>query len=319
MAFLPEDVRSQQRVLGIALLLGAATLFFPYVQAPREEEAIALDQRIRQLERRNRAVRAGTDDLARTRAKLARTERLLAVLQQRIPRDADVADVYQELAERSEGLGLELVSVDPSREERPEGAYYRRLRWEVTLEGRYHELGAFLAQVASLPRLVHPSVHTIEGLGRAADGRYPVRADVVLETFVLDEEEGAPAVPLAGRDAPEEPTGSSLLPYEREPFAYPVGDRPNPFRPAATTGRVGPRFEDLRLSGILYGPAMGSVAVLRDGTTGRIHRLREGDRVGSGRLVELRSAEAHFVVTGPAGSRRVLLRVDSDRRPGGRR
>lgn len=109
----------------------------------------------------------------------------------------------------------------------------------------------------------------------------------------------------------------SLLTYEREVFDYPDGARPDPFRPPGATDGIGPLFEDLRLSGVLYGPSVGSVAVVRDAATGRIHRLREGDRIGRARLVEVRPSEALFVVTGPAGARRELLRVapDRERRP----
>lgn len=100
--------------------------------------------------------------------------------------------------------------------------------------------------------------------------------------------------------------------YEREVFRYPDGGRPNPFRPPAAGSAMGPRFEDLRLSGILYGPPVGSVVVLRDAATGRVHRLREGERLGDARLVEVRPSEAVFAVSGPTGTRAEVLRVKRD-------
>lgn len=128
----------------------------------------------------------------------------------------------------------------------------------------------------------------------------------------------AVALPVGG--AAQESGGSSdagadsAFRYEREVFAYPQGGRTNPFRPPETGGAMGPRFEDLRLSGILYAPSVGSVAVLRDAATGRVHRLREGERLGHARLVEVRPSEAVFAVTGPTGTRTELLRVKRDER-----
>lgn len=309
MALLPEDARSQQRILGIALLGGAALLFHLYVHLPERDETAALEERVETLEHRNRMGRIRAGDLDATHAELERGERLLAALQELVPASDEVASIYEELAARSDPLGLELVSVAPSRASAGEEGFYRRKSWDMVLEGRYHDLGRFLAGVASLPRLVRPEVRSIEGLDRTSDGRYPVRAELTLETFVLAEE-----APPASRQSAAEPTAAAdtAFRYDREVFSYPVEGRANPFRPPDSRSAVGPRFGDLRLSGILYGPSVGSVTVLRDVRTGRVHRLREGERLGDARLVEVRRSEAVFAVAGPTGTRTERLRVEPD-------
>ena len=318
MAFLPEDVRSQQRVLGLVVLLGAAILFVLHVLVPRREAAADLRQRIGELEHRNRGAGNGTEEVGATRSELTQAERRLKAFREMVPRDPDLADIYEEVAARSEALGLELVSIDPGLRERVDGGCCRRVRWEVVLEGQYHDLGDFLTRFASLPRIVRPSVRSIGGLERTAEGRYPVRAEVVLESYVLGEGNGAePGV--ARRDASTAPSADTPRIARRARFAYPVGDRPNPFHPPTTSASAGPRFEDLRLSGILYGADTASVAVLREAGTGRLHRMRPGDRLGDARLVEVRPTEVHFLVPGPAGSRRELLRVEGGGEPGGSR
>lgn len=188
MALLPEDARSQKRVLGVVLLLGAAALFYLYVYAPAREEIAVQRERVEALEHRNRLARIRTGNLDRTRAEMERAERLLEALQRLVPARAEVASIYEALAGRSEALGLELVSVTPSGTAAEGGAFYRRQRWDMILEGQYHDLGSFLTQVASLPRVVRPEVRSVEGLERTTDGLYPVRAEVTLETFVLSEE-----------------------------------------------------------------------------------------------------------------------------------
>lgn len=309
MALLPEDARSQQRILGIALLVGAALLFHLYAHLPEREEIAALEERVATLEHANGMARIRTGDVDATQAELERGERLLAALQELVPATDEVASIYEAVAARGDALGLELVSVAPNRASAEEEGSYRRKRWDLVLEGRYHELGRFLTQVASLSRVVRPEVQSIEGLDRTSDGRYPVRAQLTLETFV--QAEGAPP---ASRQSAAEPTAAAdtAFRYDREMFSYPAAGRANPFRPPDSRSAAGPRFEDLRLSGILYGPSVGSVTVLRDVRTGRVHRLREGQRLGDARLVEVRPSEAVFAVAGPTGTRNERLRVKPD-------
>ena len=56
--------------------------------------------------------------------------------------------------------------------------------------------------------------------------------------------------------------------YEREVFDYPSLGRRDPFRALNEGEQIGPRFEDLSVAGVLYNPAVGSVATLTDGKTG---------------------------------------------------
>ncbi|MGH7539464.1 MAG: hypothetical protein ACRELC_00530 [Gemmatimonadota bacterium] len=101
--------------------------------------------------------------------------------------------------------------------------------------------------------------------------------------------------------------------YEREIFDYPSSGRRDPFRPLNAGEQVGPRFEDLVLSGVLYNPAVGSVATLTDQHTGRRFRAREGDALGEIRVSSIRPQEVDFVITSFGISRRETLRVKKDK------
>lgn len=107
----------------------------------------------------------------------------------------------------------------------------------------------------------------------------------------------------------------SLPVYEREVFGYPTANRRNPFQPIQTgeEGGSGPRFEDLTLSGIIYNPSLGSVVVLVDTNLQKRYRLREGDRVGQTRVVDIRPNEVEFSISGATGgARREVLRVKQE-------
>ena len=96
-------------------------------------------------------------------------------------------------------------------------------------------------------------------------------------------------------------------------FVYPAADRRDPFRALNTGERIGPNFDDLRLTGVLYNPAVASVATLTDQKTRRRYRVREGDRLGEASILEIRPREVVFLITSYGISRREVLRVKRDK------
>jgi hypothetical protein len=108
----------------------------------------------------------------------------------------------------------------------------------------------------------------------------------------------------------------SILGYEREVFEYSGGGRRNPFRPLTAFNTGGPRFEDLVLTGIVYSQEAGSVVVVADRTNERRYRLREGERVGTARVLEIRPDEVVFGITTFGVSRQAILRAKKERGQG---
>lgn len=91
------------------------------------------------------------------------------------------------------------------------------------------------------------------------------------------------------------------LVFEREVFTYPTFQRRNPFHALAGGTQGGPRFEELRLEGIIYSDdPSASVAVLGTSTVeysddastvtvqpGRSWYLKVGQSIGTIRIVEI--------------------------------
>lgn len=108
--------------------------------------------------------------------------------------------------------------------------------------------------------------------------------------------------PGEAQGAPQQPPGpqgadSTELVFEREVFSYPSFDRRNPFRPLVGAGDGGPRFEELRLLGILQSanPEL-SVALLGAGGD-ETFRVRQGQTLGNSRIVEIRRSSVIVDVT----------------------
>ena len=96
---------------------------------------------------------------------------------------------------------------------------------------------------------------------------------------------------------------------QRETFEYPAVGRRDPFAPLSAGEELGPRFEDLGLSGIIYSSERGSIVVLVDRATQRRYRVWEGDMIGGARLLAVTQTEAEFLVTVFGVSRRDTLRL----------
>lgn len=107
---------------------------------------------------------------------------------------------------------------------------------------------------------------------------------------------GAAAFALAqDRGDRETPEGEIVLKLEREYFVYPLEERRDPFVSLAARQDMGPRFEELRVTGIIYSSDGGSVALLSD-ADGRAHRVRRGMVVGNARVVDIGQTHVVFAV-----------------------
>jgi hypothetical protein len=88
------------------------------------------------------------------------------------------------------------------------------------------------------------------------------------------------------------PSRSDSLVFEREVFEYPNYDRRNPFAPLLSSAEGGPRFERLRLLGIVYSedPRLSLVTLTdgdEEGERRPSYRVRVGDRIGNSTVLEI--------------------------------
>lgn len=119
----------------------------------------------------------------------------------------------------------------------------------------------------------------------------------------------APALKAQETAAEEVEQAQAAPVVEREVFDYPGAGRRDPFKPLDTGDELGPRFEDLELSGVIYSPEAGSIVVLVDRNTLRRYRVWEGDLIGGAKLMRVTPDQAVFTVTVFGVSRQETLRV----------
>ena len=137
------------------------------------------------------------------------------------------------------------------------------------------------------------------------------------------------AIPAAG--GAQEPVDSAALPagptelvFEREVFDYPTYERRNPFEPLTTTAS-GPRFEQMRLRGIIYSPdPRRSVALLAAGganaaagAAGPTRRVRVGESWGNVRVLEIHRDQIVVEVEEFGLTERRVMQLERRRGQGG--
>lgn len=126
---------------------------------------------------------------------------------------------------------------------------------------------------------------------------------------------GAPAAHAQAK-APPRAAPVVELEYEREVFRYPVAGRRDPFSALSRRGDLGPRFEELRLHGIIYSGGAGrSVAVVADGD-GKRHRVRRGDVIGDAQVLDIGPTRVIFSVESFGMQRQEVLELGLDEQGG---
>ncbi len=135
---------------------------------------------------------------------------------------------------------------------------------------------------------------------RVRSGLLLLSAALLLPVGLAAQQQTQPQ-PAQQQQASAQQQAPTELVFEREVFSYPSFQRRNPFKPLVA-GEGGPRFEQLRVIGILYdaNPAA-SVAVVGTSTVtvsetgqdvsvseGRSWYLKVGQSIGNVRILEIR-------------------------------
>ncbi|HEU4630422.1 MAG TPA: type 4a pilus biogenesis protein PilO [Gemmatimonadaceae bacterium] len=156
MPLLPTNERDQKMVLlGLLGIVAVAAYWYFYLD-PRTKELATLETRIEDLRGLNERAKL---ELARGDPESLRREALafqqnLEAMRQLVPTSNEVPALLEQVSNAARRVGLEITGVEPS----PvlPGDQFDTYRYKLTLTGEYHAVGAFLANVGSLTRIVAP-------------------------------------------------------------------------------------------------------------------------------------------------------------------
>lgn len=177
-------------LLGLTLLL-AGTYFL--LLSPLQADVSSLRAKNATLQSELSEARVAVADLARARREAADLERQLDGLKERLPGDKDIPPLFRSLTDAAFQSGLSVALFQPR-----EGKihdYYVELPLAMTAEGGYHDLGAFFARVAALPRVVTIDEIKVTGLGKSKGS---LRTELTLATYQY-RPLGSPPAPKPGQ------------------------------------------------------------------------------------------------------------------------
>lgn len=125
-------------------------------------------------------------NLEKYRKQMEEMKRSFGTMLRQLPDKTEVAELLVDVSQTGLASGLEFELFDPQGENRKE--FYAELPIKIKVVGGYHQFGAFISGLASLPRIV--TIHNITIAPRKKKGGGLVM-DAVAKTYrYLDEETG---------------------------------------------------------------------------------------------------------------------------------
>ncbi|HYT03937.1 MAG TPA: type 4a pilus biogenesis protein PilO, partial [Gemmatimonadales bacterium] len=156
MALLPQDRQSQVMLLLTMAMLAAGYLFWNYWAQPTGERIAATRVEIDSLQliidRAKQDLASGTvEDLRR---KVEEYTALLAVMRRLVPEKNEVPALIDDISTKAKVRGVTIGRIEPLAVE--PGQPFDTYRYRLEIVGHYDQLGEFLSDIASLPRIIVP-------------------------------------------------------------------------------------------------------------------------------------------------------------------
>lgn len=190
MALIPDEPRKRTAIVILLVSVALAGLVYQYWYTPAQEDVAALTERLDELTQSNRAAqllyaRGGGRDLEE---QLALYERHAMQLERLIPSAEEVPALLRSITAEGRQVDVELAEFHPEADQ--PGQFYTRKSYQITAVGEYHDVGQFLASIASLPRIITPIDVELERFSDPNEVytnrmQNPVQASFRIQTYVL--------------------------------------------------------------------------------------------------------------------------------------
>ncbi len=156
MALLPQDKQSQVFLLITLLMVGVGWGFWKLWAGPTTQEISVMGRQIDSLQgivdRAKQDLASGTvEDLRR---KVEQYSALLGVMRRLVPDKNEVPSLIDDISTKAKVRGVTIGRIDPQNPE--PGHPFDTYRYRLEIIGHYDQLGEFLSDIASLPRIIVP-------------------------------------------------------------------------------------------------------------------------------------------------------------------
>jgi type IV pilus assembly protein PilO len=156
MALLPQNPRDQRLVIVALLSIGLAAVYQQLYWTPKQDELHQVEVRLDTLDSLNRIAKleVAKGSSAKMKQEADEYARELTILRHLIPTSNEVPPLLESISSAARRAGLEISEVAPDGV--VQGDQFDTYRYKIGVVGPYHQVGAFLANIGSLPRMVAP-------------------------------------------------------------------------------------------------------------------------------------------------------------------
>ena len=189
--------KPQKVILGVVGLAIVGALGYFLLVSPKVTERDSLVPHNDGLRAEVIKARADEANLRQFRVQAAALRKRLEAAKERLPVEKEMPGLYRSITDVARQAGMAVAVFQPKAPE--ERDVFSEVPISLTAESTYHQLGAFLARVARLPRIVTLNDFRLTGIQRPTG---TVRAELNLATYIFRPEGAPPAGRPAGAPAP---------------------------------------------------------------------------------------------------------------------
>tara|TARA_Y100000782_G_scaffold95523_1_gene106912 strand:- start:473 stop:1102 length:630 start_codon:yes stop_codon:yes gene_type:complete len=150
-------------IIAISILVGGYFMMLEPMQLKLNRESKKEVQLKKDFE--NKAFQVANID--EYREQMIEMEQSFESILKQLPRDTEVPGLIDDISLAALNNGLDLKVISPRKQVTTE--FYNELPIQIEVEGDYHELGAYVSSVASLPRIVTLHDFSISTKGKDSD------------------------------------------------------------------------------------------------------------------------------------------------------
>jgi type IV pilus assembly protein PilO len=199
MALLPSDQRSQVMMLATVIALALGYGFWRYYYGPTSEQ---IAQTSTQIDSLQKIIDAAKRDLARgtvedLRATVEHYRAMVGLMRRLVPSQNEVPTLIDDISTRAKVRGVTISKIEPVPVET--GPPFDTYRYRLEILGHYDQVGEYLSDIASLPRVVVPQDVTLKPASTGAQRLLSdtagalLQADFAIRTFVKSSAPPPPA------------------------------------------------------------------------------------------------------------------------------
>jgi type IV pilus assembly protein PilO len=150
-------------IIAVSILVGGYFMMLEPMQLKLNRESKKEVQLKKDFE--NKAFQVA--NLDEYREQMVEMEQSFESILKQLPRDTEVPGLIDDISLAALNNGLDLKVISPQKQVTTE--FYNELPIQIEVEGDYHELGAYVSSVASLPRIVTLHDFSISTKGKDSD------------------------------------------------------------------------------------------------------------------------------------------------------